>query len=286
MTDHALIVRAANSDDRRQLANLIHFGPYVHRHLDWRPPLEWIGNQPFLVAESSGRIVAALACPPDAQAIAWIRLFVVGAEANPDSSWDRLWPDVWQHLPSGVERLAAMPMQDWFARLLGQKGFLISHQIMLLSYKLDALPPQPELGGFRIRLMNHDDLSTVQALDTRAFDPVWRNSLDLLEIAFSQAAIATVAEDDERDLVGYQISTASAAGGHLARLAVQPEAQARGIGYALVRDLLCQFQRRGALSVTVNTQSDNRASLSLYERAGFVPTGDLFPVYQWALPSD
>ena len=126
--------------------------------------------------------------------------------------------------------------------------------------------------------MNFDDLCAVQILDQRAFSPVWQNSRNLLEAAFEQAAIATVAEDDS-GVIGYQISTSSSTGGHLARLAVAPEAQARGVGRALVNDLLSQFQRRGALRVTVNTQIDNLASIKLYERAGFKQLGELYPVY-------
>ena len=51
-----LSTRPATQDDRRQLDNLIHFEPHVHRHLDWRRPLDWIGHSPFWVAEKDGRI--------------------------------------------------------------------------------------------------------------------------------------------------------------------------------------------------------------------------------------
>ena len=44
-------IRKANIRDQQQLANLIHFETLVHRHLDWRPPLEWIGYDPYLVLE-------------------------------------------------------------------------------------------------------------------------------------------------------------------------------------------------------------------------------------------
>jgi ribosomal protein S18 acetylase RimI-like enzyme len=103
--------------------------------------------------------------------------------------------------------------------------------------------------------------------------------MDMLEIAFQQAAVATVAEDQD-GIIGYQISTASSGGGHLARLAVHPRVQSQGIGYAIVRDLLAQFYRRGALQVTVNTQLDNLASLALYHKAGFQRTGEVYPVYE------
>jgi ribosomal protein S18 acetylase RimI-like enzyme len=68
-------------------------------------------------------------------------------------------------------------------------------------------------------------------------------------------------------------------GGHLARLAVLPAYQGRGVGYALVNDLLRQFVFRGIFRVTVNTQADNHASLRLYENMGFQRTGESYPVY-------
>jgi ribosomal protein S18 acetylase RimI-like enzyme len=70
-------------------------------------------------------------------------------------------------------------------------------------------------------------------------------------------------------------------GGHLARLATHPEYQRQGIGCAILRDLLIQFKQRGAARITVNTQEDNLASIALYENAGFMRTGETYPVYQY-----
>jgi ribosomal protein S18 acetylase RimI-like enzyme len=69
-------------------------------------------------------------------------------------------------------------------------------------------------------------------------------------------------------------------GGHLARLAVEPQQQGQGIGQALLQDLLAQFVRRGARAVTVNTQKNNQASLTLYQRMGFMATREEYPIYQ------
>jgi ribosomal protein S18 acetylase RimI-like enzyme len=130
--------------------------------------------------------------------------------------------------------------------------------------------------------MNFDELSVVEEIDMLAFDPVWRHSRDSLGLAFRQAAIATVAEHSG-EIVGYQISTSTPIGGHLARLAVMPDWQGHGIGYALLNDMLSQFERRGAQSITVNTQQDNLASLALYEKAGFRRTGEEYPVYEFSV---
>jgi ribosomal protein S18 acetylase RimI-like enzyme len=120
----------------------------------------------------------------------------------------------------------------------------------------------------------------VHTLDLAAFGLLWRISLDTLTNAYQQACEAAVVEVDG-EMVGYQISTAGPMGGHLARLAVLPSYQGKGIGSALVHDVLEKFERRGTVRVTVNTQRDNHSSLRMYEKAGFRPTSEIYPVYQY-----
>jgi [ribosomal protein S18]-alanine N-acetyltransferase len=169
-------------------------------------------------------------------------------------------------------------LQYWFREILEMSGFQqINTVIMLLWERASGIPERSE-PQVVLRPMNYDDLPVVGQLDAAAFGPLWRNSLDSLELAFQQAAIATVVEDRGK-LVGYQISTASPMGGHLARLAVLPAYQGKGIGYSLVQDTLDQFNRRGAVRVTVNTQQDNLASLALYKKAGFQETKEKYPVF-------
>lgn len=283
-TRFKLSVRTVSPDDRQKLANLIHFEIYVHRHLDWRPPLDWVGHQPYLVAEQNGRILASLACPPDPPNIAWLRLFAASSEISVRRAWDALWPEAHSQLLeiTGLERIAAIPLQNWFQNLLIESDFQETHRVVMLNWEPGrqasrapvSLPPE-----MTIRPMNFDDLVEVEEIDSSSFGSVWQNSQKSLELAFRQAAVATVAEQDGQ-LIAYQISTGTPMGGHLARLAVHPGFQGLGIGYALVRDMLSQFERRGAQTVSVNTQQDNNVSLSLYEKAGFRRTGEEYPVFQ------
>jgi ribosomal-protein-alanine N-acetyltransferase len=272
-------IRPVVERDRQQLASLIHFEAHVHRHLDWRAPLEWFGFSPCLVAEQNGKLIATLVSPPDPPEIAWIRLFAVSSEINVKDAWSLLWPEVLVWLSQTPEVVvAAIPLQQWFHTLLEGSGFQHKSGVSMLLWERGKRIPEQIEFPWRLRSMNQDDLPAVEKLDKAAFGPLWRNSLDSLKLAFQQAAVATVAEDDDK-LVGYQISTASPMGGHLARLAVCPEKQGRGIGYALVVDTLSQFYRRGAQRVTVNTQQDNLASISVYKKAGFQETNEQYPVF-------
>jgi ribosomal protein S18 acetylase RimI-like enzyme len=274
-------IRQANSSDQKQLANLIHFGTLVHRHLDWRPPLEWIGHDPFLVLEEDNRLVAALACPPDPPSVVWIRLFVAYDEENLVVSWSQLWSQALEMIsPDPNLQVAAIPLQNWFQRLLKASQFQTTTDVVMLIWDNGKIPPEQPSPEISIRPMTIDDLSQIEVLDKTAFGSLWHNSQTSLEYAFKQAAFATTADIDG-DIVGYQISTSMQMGGHLARLATHPQYQRQGIGYAILRDLLVQFKQRGAMRITVNTQEDNLASIALYENAGFTRTSETYPVYQY-----
>lgn len=274
-------IRQANSSDQKQLANLIHFGTLVHRHLDWRPPLEWIGHDPFLVLEEDNHLVAALACPPDPPSVVWIRLFVAYDEENLVVSWSQLWSQALEMIsPDPDLQVAAIPLQNWFQRLLKASQFQTTTDVVMLIWDNGKIPPAQPSPEISIRPMTIDDLSQIEVLDKTAFGSLWHNSQTSLEYAFEQAAFATIADIDG-DIVGYQISTYMQMGAHLARLATHPQYQRQGIGNAILRDLLMQFKQRGAMRITVNTQEDNLASIALYENAGFTRTGETYPVYQY-----
>jgi ribosomal-protein-alanine N-acetyltransferase len=286
LTNVKTSVRTAGPQDRRNLATLIHFEFYIHRHLDWRPPLDWLGSQPYLIFEKNGIVAAALACPPDPPRVAWIRLFAVSSRLTLDTAWNSLWPaalEKLQQMPD-VVYAAAIPLQGWFESHLIKSGFEQTHRVVMLKCNPARVSRSSSPPGLIIRPMNLDDLPAVEVVDHAAFKPVWQNSQEALELAFRQAAVATVGEIDDQ-LIAYQISTSTPMGGHLARLAVHPQFQKRHIGLAMVEDMLAQFEKRGARAVTVNTQQDNSASLALYERIGFRRTGEEYPVYQYTLQS-
>jgi ribosomal protein S18 acetylase RimI-like enzyme len=273
-------VRPAVLTDQRQIANLIHFSPHVHRHLDWRSPLDWIGSPPFFVIESQGQVVAALGCPPDPTSVAWVRLFVNSGKIPIQESWQMLWGRARAELvQKGQFVTAAIVLQEWLHDLLLSSGFA-SRQTIIMLERDGGTPAEmvltPEIF---IRAMMPFDLPAVAEVDASAFELLWQNALPVLERAYPQAVWPTVAETDGQ-VIGYQLSTRNPLGVHLARLAVRPAVQGKGLGYALIADLIQQAGRRGISHLTVNTQSDNSSSLALYQRMGFRETGERYPVYQ------
>lgn len=287
------LVRPVTENDWQGLSHLVAREAFVHQHLDWRSPLDWIGAKPYILLETdrvgnaslstSTYPLAALACPPDPPGIAWIRVFAVSPQINENETWQILWHAAQEQLTrdgfTGI--VAAIPLYSWFLDILDSSEFCHTHDVVLLSWVSTNIPPDRELPTIKIRYMYFQDLPEVQLVDEAAFLPLWHYSRGTLKLALQNSILATVAEQDGQ-IIGYQISTAThIAGGHLARLAVLPEYQGLGIGYILVRDVLVQLTQRGFSMITVNTQHNNLASLTLYDKIGFCRTRESYPVYEW-----
>lgn len=275
-----LLLRQANTTDLPRLSNFLAASPRLHRHLDWHPPIEWLGKQPFWLAEDNELIGAALALPPDPPGIAWVRLYACAAGVNPMIAWEQLFNRCLED--SALETrtiIASLALSDWFSSLLRHSGFEHHQDIVGLEREVEAdspnLKPNPELF---VRLMEPDDLPVVAAIDQEAFEPIWQNSLTQVEQSYEQAGIATVAEWGE-GIVGFQISTVNMFAAHLARLAVNPGLQGRNVGTTLLHDLVQRCRSERLWQITINTQDDNHASLALYRKVGFELTGENFPVF-------
>jgi ribosomal protein S18 acetylase RimI-like enzyme len=274
-----LKVRLARRADERGIADLMYAESNVHRHLDWRGPLEWLGGPDYWVLEEGGRVLAALACPQDPPGIAWVRLFAFAEPLTAFEAWSALWETAIAAVAAeGGALLAAISVRPWIHDLLTHSGFEVTQQIVLLEWPAQKFDRRPVPDGLRLRAMKAGDLRRVAEVDADAFDALWVNSEDSLRRAFAQATSASVAEEAGR-MVGYQISTGNPLGGHLGRLAVRKGSQGRGIGEALIGEVMGKMQAQGLWRLTVNTQADNAASLKLYERMGFARTGEVFPVF-------
>ena len=271
-------VRPADLSDQQQLSNLIFFENRLHRHLDWRSPLEWLGAPFYWALDDGGQITAALACPPEREGIAWVRLFVYSGRWSAENAWTMLWQTAREEIArAGGAKVAAIAIQPWFQNLLAANGFENRQQIVLLEWRYQPTAVR-ETPGIRIRKMTEVDLAEVEKTDAASFDPLWQNPLETLRRAYAQALYATVAEN-ENGIIGYQISTGGGQRAHLARLAVHPVVQGKGAGRALLNDLFGFLTHMGISRLSVNTQSDNQASLNLYQRMGFVRSGEQYPVY-------
>jgi ribosomal-protein-alanine N-acetyltransferase len=223
--------------------------------------------------------MAALACPQDPPGVAWLRLFTHTTQLSGGEAWSPLWTAARAELETqGGVLVAVIALHRWLQDILLENKFEYKQNIMLLEWNENFIELPPLSSEVTIRNLTVHDLPRVVEIDASAFAPLWHNSHAALRKALSQAIFATLAEKDGETL-GYQLSTSNPYGAHLARLAVRKEAQGQGIGSLLLYDLISRLRKRGLSRLTVNTQGDNAVSLALYQKVGFMLTGERFPVY-------
>lgn len=272
-------IRRAIETDRALLDYLLDRALYKHTHPDWQTALDWLGKQPFYVSQRGDFLQAALAAPADPPDTAWLRLAAFRYMDNVDFWLKALWPLVRADLMAqGVKLAGVMVLDGWLEDLLPGLGFQKLCEVITLRRLGGAPPAMPEPNGITLRRASLDDIAAMTALDNAAFQTPWQYSATFITQALEWSAYGRVAEANG-EIIGYQLSTGGTMGGHLARLAVLPGWQGRGVGRWLTLDMLRYFDSLHAPSVTVNTQSDNLTSQRLYTGLGFEFTGESNPVW-------
>lgn len=275
-------IRSTDNSDRPHVAKLLAKAPNRHLHLDWFDAYELLEDRPSLIALQGDRVVALLASPPDPPGIAWIRHFAASEGTPLIPVWEALWDKLLMIAPAEhISTIAALITQSWLTPMLMASGFTERTEVIFFERRGEL--PQVDLPlHATLRTMTSDDLEMVSSVDHDSFQPLWQHSLRALTAAYQLSSFATVIEVDDQ-VVAYQISTSSALGAHLARLAVQPAMQGQGLATALVAHALRNFARRGMDRMSVNTQADNPRSQMLYEKLGFISTEQRFPVLTFDL---
>jgi ribosomal protein S18 acetylase RimI-like enzyme len=272
-------IRLLDKDDTGRLTQFLQTEILIHRHLDWRPPVEWLGYQPYLALEEHNEIQAVLAMPDDPPGIFWIRLFACKIKKQPLGYWQSLFKSALQKIPSDPSKtLAALAYQDWFRELITSTGWSENQRVVLMKWSGSHIQSEELESQYLLRPLVNTDLDAVVTIDQHSFNPLWQQSLEATRQAYIQSAYATVVEF-AGEVIAYQISTSSAANAHLARLAVLPQFRGRKVGSMLVTDMLQHFQQTWIRDITVNTQQDNQASRKLYKSHGFELTGESYPIY-------
>jgi len=277
------IIRTAVQSDSSAIDDFLHQRTIIHRHLDWRQPTEWIGKSPFLLYLSPEKsIKAILNCAPEPQDIYWIRLFAFKNKKQRATFWNILFNKALRLISnqSTNPTIATLAYQEWMISLLNIGGWAEQQRVMQFTWDntkkgelFDLLNSSPA-----IRHMTHADLIKIASIDGICFEPLWQQSQEAIEHAYSQSAYATVFEKNQI-ICGFQISTMENEKAHLARLAVLPDYQKQRIGEQLVIDMLKYFDNLGSQNISVNTQKENYNSIGLYNKLHFKKTTDSFPIY-------
>jgi len=273
-------IRQTTADDRTVVDGLFLGSRWKHLHLDWLDPAALTDQSPFLLAIQAGLPVACLGCPPDLPGVSWLRAFAVTSGVKPEAAWQPLWELAATALRKlRVDRVAALPIESWFESLLAGAGYQPANAVIFFERELTRSITS---SSPRSRPIKVEDESALLELDHLAFEPFWQLSSDSLRAALVQADSATIIESAGA-LAGYQITTQSPLGAHLARLAVHPDHRRQGLGRSLVLEALESARQSGLSRLSVNTQADNLASQRLYRSLGFRETGQRYRVLETRL---
>jgi ribosomal-protein-alanine N-acetyltransferase len=280
--DNESTVRTATKSDRHAIEDFLAQAVAIHRHLDWRSPLDWLGNRHFLLAENNNKIAALFICTAEPNEVFWLRVFATIDFASMQKSWNQLFQYFLadlsgSHLHSDI---ASITYFDWMESLLKENQWKAHQYVVQLRWKDINLNKMPKKwpDDLTIRPMEKSDMEIVNLIDHECFKSIWQQSKDVINKAFDQSSHTTVAELNN-EVVGFQISTSHRSVAHLARLAVSPKFQGQYIGQALVHNMIRHFRKPWIREITVNTQQDNEVSLNLYKKMGFERTGERYPVY-------
>jgi ribosomal-protein-alanine N-acetyltransferase len=275
-------IRQAAVNDYSELANFLAFEYFIHRHLDWRSSLDWLGHQPFLIAENEREIVSVFASIPEIPSVSWIRLFACNAYVEKNYIWKELFDKSLSIYEKEVNLIATLVTEKWFYNLLKANQFDIFQEIIVMEWNRTVPSYQNLQKDFFIRPMLFEDLPAVLALDHLSFPPLWQLSGTAMQYAYLHSGYASIIEVEDQ-IIAYQISTESLSSAHLARLAVHPEWRGKLIGYHIIRDMLTHFSKNDISRITVNTQNDNISSQNLYLKCGFQSTREKYPVMAFQL---
>lgn len=263
---------------KRAVTDLLFYSRYNQTHLDWYDTDQWLERDASitLIAWDDERIAGVMSAATPLNSAAWIRILGVGNQFEPKEVIPFLWDALKAELHT--ENVASLAVEQWVTRVLPAIGFAYQDEIITLRRSGFDLPNRQPTTGLVIRSVEFQDLPTIEQVDHLAFSPPWQMSYDELYQARRISMICTVALMDD-EIIGYQMSTLYNHTGHLARLAVLPELQGRGIGASILSDLILRFLKKQVRSLTVNTQSTNTYSRKLYETYGFQRTGYDLPVW-------
>lgn len=126
-----------------------------------------------------------------------------------------------------------------------------------------------------IRTAGAGDLDAIMAIEQASFGAsAWERATMQQEIASDWGRyVIAVDEDDDGRTVGYAGLRAVGVEGDVQTIAVAAGARGRGIGRALLAELLAEAGRRGVRELFLEVRADNPVARGLYESVGFREIG-------------
>ncbi len=125
--------------------------------------------------------------------------------------------------------------------------------------------------SFTIRPLGYSDLPQVIAIERRAFSTPWSLAMFVLELSKAAGVRLGAVDDATGKLLGYLVCARYHTVWHLMNVAVDPDLRRRGIGLALLEQMI---ERAGPdEQYTLEVRTSNAPAIALYERLHFRSSG-------------
>jgi [ribosomal protein S18]-alanine N-acetyltransferase len=112
----------------------------------------------------------------------------------------------------------------------------------------------------------------VHAIELVVFSDPW-SQRDFEDCVTSDATFLVAETDDGKSVAGYVVAYDAADEGEILNLAVAPGGRRRGLGRALVEEILSELSERGARNIYLEVRESNAAARALYATHGFREVG-------------
>jgi len=130
-----------------------------------------------------------------------------------------------------------------------------------------SLPP-----GIVIRPMTAADVEAVAEIEALSFSVPWPREEFIKEIYTNDLARYLVIADNGK-VVGYAGMWIILDEAHVTNIALRPEYRGRGLGRALLGEMISVARRLGAVRMTLEVRRSNLTALRMYTSMGFVSCG-------------
>lgn len=138
----------------------------------------------------------------------------------------------------------------------------------------------PDVSNYSLRPMTLDDLHKIAEIETRAYLYPWSKGIfeDCLRVGYSCWVFEV-----EDQIQAYAIMSIAARECHVMNLTVDPQAQGRGVGRAMLHHLTGTARSARADTMLLEARPSNAAALKLYQSEGFNEVGTRRAYYpaQW-----
>jgi ribosomal-protein-alanine N-acetyltransferase len=127
---------------------------------------------------------------------------------------------------------------------------------------------------FFIRKMREADLAEVRSIETLSFSNPWSEDTFRGEIQNTPVSFPMVVVEKPGDrVVGYIIFWHIREDVQVNNVAIHPDFRGRGIGEALMRQVIDKVRKNGATFMTLEVRVSNAPAATLYRKLGFEVLG-------------